>query len=79
LAVGTLLGFVRDLLTRNVPNEWQGELTRMVDDIGNKLGTRPMDASWLTDLLQGQHNGHGRQERSPSPQRPETFTPRANV
>jgi ElaB/YqjD/DUF883 family membrane-anchored ribosome-binding protein len=79
LAIGTLLGVVRDLLTKNVPHEWQGELTRMVDDIGNKLGARPMDASWLTDLLQGRHNGQGPQEGSSSPERRETFTPRANV
>jgi len=79
LAIGTLLGVVRELLTKNVPQEWQGELTRMVDTIGNKFGARPMDANWLTDLLQGQHNGHGQQQGAPSSERRESFTPRANV
>ncbi len=79
LALGTLLGVVREVLTKNVPQEWQGELTRMVDTIGNKLGARPMETNWLTDLLGGQHNGHSGQPGSTSPERRESFTPRANV
>jgi len=80
LAVGTVLGVVRELLARNVPDEWQGELTRMVDNVTNQLGGKPMKGDWLNELLAGRHNGHGTQQgATPPADRRETFTPRANV
>lgn len=48
LAVGTLMSFVRDLVTQSLPEEWKGDLGRMVDDVTTQLGGRP----------QPQTNGH---------------------
>jgi ElaB/YqjD/DUF883 family membrane-anchored ribosome-binding protein len=80
LAVGTLMGAVREWLTKSVPGEWQGELTRMVDNITNELGGKPVEGHWLTEWFQGRHNGHG---NSPAPssssERRETFHPGAQV
>jgi len=58
LAVGTVLGMARELIERNLPDEWKGELTKMVDNLTNELGGKPMSGHWLAELLPGQHNGH---------------------
>jgi len=38
LAIGTMMSLVRDLVSDTVPKDWQGELTKMVDDITTQLG-----------------------------------------
>jgi ElaB/YqjD/DUF883 family membrane-anchored ribosome-binding protein len=38
LAVGTLMGVVREVAVNGLPPEWKGELTRMVDQITTQLG-----------------------------------------
>jgi ElaB/YqjD/DUF883 family membrane-anchored ribosome-binding protein len=51
LAVGTLMGAVKELVSRSLPQDWQSELTRMVDDVTNRLGGKVMHGNPLNELL----------------------------
>jgi len=42
LAVGTLMGVVREMAVNGLPPEWQGELAKMVDNVNQQLGGRPL-------------------------------------
>jgi ElaB/YqjD/DUF883 family membrane-anchored ribosome-binding protein len=53
LAVGALMSVIKDLVTSNVPKEWQGELTRLLDDVTGQMGGKVMEHSPLHDLLMG--------------------------
>jgi len=63
LAVGTLMGAVKEMVTHGLPQQWQGELTRMVDHVTTQLGGKVMQGNPLEELLSslskhdGQHNG----------------------
>jgi ElaB/YqjD/DUF883 family membrane-anchored ribosome-binding protein len=78
LAMGTVLGVVRELVNRNLPDEWQGELTKMLDNITTELGGKPMSGNWLAELFPAKCNGHAGGQ-GPSPQGSEPFNPHANV
>lgn len=49
LAIGTGLGVVREMITRNVPDELSDRLTEVVDDITRKLGGQPIKAPLLEE------------------------------
>jgi ElaB/YqjD/DUF883 family membrane-anchored ribosome-binding protein len=51
LAVGTLMGAIKDLITRSLPQEWHGELNRMADDVTTRLGGKVMHGNPLGELL----------------------------
>jgi len=51
LAVGTLMSGIKELVSRNLPHEWQGELNRVVDDVTNRLGGKVMHGNPLQELL----------------------------
>jgi len=42
LAVGTLMGVVREVAVNGLPAEWQQELTRVVDQMTTQLGGKPL-------------------------------------
>jgi ElaB/YqjD/DUF883 family membrane-anchored ribosome-binding protein len=44
LAVGTLMGVVREVAVNGLPAEWQQELTRVVDQMTTQLGGKPLQA-----------------------------------
>ena len=45
MALGALLGVVRDAVVKAVPGEYAPDLTRMVDDLTTQLGGKPLHAS----------------------------------
>jgi len=47
LAVGTLMGLVREMVSSSVPEMWKKDLTGMVDDITGKLGGKVIPHSEL--------------------------------
>jgi ElaB/YqjD/DUF883 family membrane-anchored ribosome-binding protein len=49
VAVGTLLGFVREMLTRSVPEQLGAQLSSVVDDVTRKLGGQPVRGPLLKD------------------------------
>jgi ElaB/YqjD/DUF883 family membrane-anchored ribosome-binding protein len=64
LAVGTLMSAVKGLVMRGLPQEWQGELTRMVDQVTTQLGGKVMQGNPLDELLSHfQH--HDQQQDTP--------------
>jgi len=71
LAVGTLMGAVKELVTRGLPQQWQGELTRMVDQVTTQLGGKVMQGNPLEELFSslsqhdGQHNATSRPPTGP--------------
>jgi ElaB/YqjD/DUF883 family membrane-anchored ribosome-binding protein len=66
LAVGTLMSAIKNLVSRNLPEQWQGDLTRMVDDVTTRLGGKVLQGNPLEELLSGlsQHNDGNRQNQS---------------
>jgi ElaB/YqjD/DUF883 family membrane-anchored ribosome-binding protein len=66
LAVGTLMSAIKDLVVRGLPQQWQGELTRVVDQVTTQLGGKVMQGNPLQELLgsfsqhDNQHNGSPR-------------------
>jgi len=42
MAIGTLLGFAKDMLTRSVPPQISAQLTTLVDDVTKNLGGEPV-------------------------------------
>lgn len=70
LAVGTLMSAVKDLVVRGLPQQWQGELTRVVDQVTTQLGGKVMQGNPLQELLESfsQHgNQHNGSSRPPGP------------
>jgi hypothetical protein len=49
VAIGTLLGFGREMLTRSVPPHLAGQLSQVVDDVTRKLGGEPVRGPLLPD------------------------------
>jgi ElaB/YqjD/DUF883 family membrane-anchored ribosome-binding protein len=62
LAVGTLMSAIKELVARNLPHEWQGELTRMVDDMTTRLGGKVMQGNPLQELLSAFSSGQDDQQ-----------------
>jgi len=51
LAVGSLMGVIRDLSVNGLPPEWKGEITKLVDQVTTKLGGKPLDSTQSNQLL----------------------------
>ena len=45
LAVGSLMGLIRELAANGLPQEWQGEATKLIDQVTTQLGGKPK-SSW---------------------------------
>lgn len=54
LAVGTVMSAVKELVSQGLPSEWQGDLTRMLDDATTQLGGKVMQGNPLQELCSGQ-------------------------
>jgi len=61
LAVGTLMSAIKDLVSRSLPQEWQGEVTRMVDQVTTQLGGKVMHGNPLEELLEHFRPPHSEQ------------------
>lgn len=59
MAIGTVLGLVRDAVTRSVPQEMGSKLADAIDNITRKAGGEPVDAGTLHGLFQGSPRGEG--------------------
>jgi ElaB/YqjD/DUF883 family membrane-anchored ribosome-binding protein len=44
LAVGSVMGVVREMVVNGLPPEWKGELTKLVDQVTTQLGGKPQPA-----------------------------------
>jgi len=51
LAVGGLMGVIRELAATGLPQEWKGDVTKMIDQVTTQLGGKPMDAAHSTSLM----------------------------
>jgi len=45
LAVGSLMGLIRELVSTQLPAEWRGEATKLIDQVTTQLGGKPK-SSW---------------------------------
>jgi len=41
LAVGSVMSFIRELASQNLPQEWKGEISNLVDQVTRELGGKP--------------------------------------
>lgn len=62
LAVGSLMSAIKDLAVGSLPQEWQSELNRVVDDVTTQLGGKVMHGNPLNELLSAfqPHQGNGK-------------------
>jgi len=67
LAVGGLMGVIREMVSTHLPQEWKGEVTKFVDQIADQLGGKPLDPTRSSQIMsalglgeqrQDGHNGH---------------------
>ncbi len=66
LAIGALIGVVRDLVSQSVPDQLRPQLTEVMNNITTKLGGEPMQAHLLDDLLPRRHDDeHNGRHRTP--------------
>jgi len=68
LAVGSLMGVIRDLAANGLPQEWKGEVTRLVDQVTTQLGGKTLDSTKSAHILSalglgGESNGGHDQAR----------------
>jgi ElaB/YqjD/DUF883 family membrane-anchored ribosome-binding protein len=49
LAIGTVMGVVREVVANGLPLEWKSELTKMVDQMTTQLGGKPLQAQQRED------------------------------
>ena len=52
LAVNTLMGVIRELVVRGLSPEWKGEVTKLVDQVADQLGSKPLDEKRSEQLLE---------------------------
>jgi len=51
LAVGSLMGVIREMASGSLPKEWQGEVTKLVDQVTSQLGGKVLDPARSGHLL----------------------------
>jgi len=60
LAVGSLMGVIRELASTGLPKEWQGEVTKLVDQVTSQLGGKVLDPARSGQLYRALGlDGHG--------------------
>jgi ElaB/YqjD/DUF883 family membrane-anchored ribosome-binding protein len=52
LAVGSLMGVIRELAAQGLPREWTGDVTKLIDQVTTQLGGKPLDAARSSQLFQ---------------------------
>jgi len=72
LAVGSLMGVIREMAANHLPPEWKGEVSKFVEQVADQLGGKPLDPTRSNQILsalgvgekkdEGKENGHNRQE-----------------
>jgi ElaB/YqjD/DUF883 family membrane-anchored ribosome-binding protein len=62
LAVGTLMAGLKELAVKELPQEWQTELNRLVDETTNRLGGKVMQGNPLQELFSSFQRGDGEQD-----------------
>jgi len=71
LAVGGLMGVIREMASTGLPKEWQGDVTKLIDQVTTQLGGKPVDSSksgqlfnalGLGDFLAGLSGQGGQQQ-----------------
>jgi len=62
LAVNSLFGVIRQLAARELPEEWKGEVGKIVDQVASQLGGRPIDETRSSQLLDALGLGEKKEE-----------------
>jgi len=62
LAVGSLMGVIREMAAHGLPKEWHGDVTKLIDQVTTQLGGKPLDSARSSQLfdalgLGGHHDG----------------------
>jgi len=59
LAIGAMLGLVRDMVQKHTPPEVGSQIAQVIDDVTNKLGGKPISGSVSSFFSQGQSTEGG--------------------
>jgi len=52
LAVGSLMGVIREMVATHLPQEWKGEVGKFVDQVADQLGGKPLDPTRSNQILE---------------------------
>jgi ElaB/YqjD/DUF883 family membrane-anchored ribosome-binding protein len=75
LAVGTLMAAIKDLANRSLPQQWQSDVNRMVDDVTTRLGGKVMQGNPLNELLSAFQGQQPENQSSGIQSHPSTSSP----
>jgi ElaB/YqjD/DUF883 family membrane-anchored ribosome-binding protein len=65
LAVGSLMGLIREFASSGLPKEWQGDVTKLLDEVTTQLGGKPLDSARSGQLFSALGlGGQDQQERA---------------
>jgi len=62
LAVGGLMGVIREMAASGLPDAWRGDVTKLIDQVTNQLGGKPLDSAHSHSLLEALGLGGDRSE-----------------
>jgi len=70
LAVGSLMGLIREFASQGLPKEWQTDVTKLIDEVTTQLGGKPLDSARSGQLysalgLDGQGQAAEQGQRAP--------------
>jgi len=51
MAVGSLMGLIREFATQGLPQEWHGDVTKLIDQVTSQLGGKPLDPTRSDQLF----------------------------
>lgn len=63
LAVGSLMGLIREFASSGLSKEWQGDVTKLIDQVTTQLGGKPLDAARSSQLAEALGMGGESQDR----------------
>jgi ElaB/YqjD/DUF883 family membrane-anchored ribosome-binding protein len=64
LAIGAVMGVVRDLVAQSVPDQLRPQLTEMMNSVTQKLGGEPVQGQLLDQILPRRDDGHNGRRRT---------------
>jgi len=71
LAVGSLMGVIREMVATHLPPEWKGEVTKFVDQVADQLGGKPLDPTRSNQIMSALGLGEKKDEGNGVQQRQE--------
>jgi ElaB/YqjD/DUF883 family membrane-anchored ribosome-binding protein len=70
VAVGSLMGLIREFASGGLPKEWQGDVTKLIDDVTKQLGGEPLNSAKSNQLFSMLGLGGKQEQQQPATPEP---------